>query len=69
MMVGFIVNIVLDKKINTQNNINVQVISGFDFLTQYETLFSKQERKVILSLHESWKERLKKIKEQQTEIQ
>ena len=69
MMVGFIVNIVLDKKINTQNNINVQVISGFDFLTQYETLFSKQERKVILSLHESWKERWKKIKEQQTEIQ
>ena len=58
-----------DKKINTQNNINVQVISGFDFLTQYETLFSKQERKVILSLHESWKERWKKFKEQQTEIQ
>lgn len=58
-----------DKKINTQNTINVQVISGFDFLTKYETVFSKQERKAILSLHESWKERWKKFKERQTEIQ
>lgn len=57
-----------NKKINTQNNINVQVISGFDFLTKYETIFSTQERKVIISL-QKWKERWKKFKEQQTEIQ
>lgn len=60
--------ILAEKKINTQNNINIQVISGFDFLTKYETIFSKQERKALLSLHKTWKERWKKLKEQKSEI-
>lgn len=60
--------ILADRKINTQNNVNVQVITGFDFLARYEAIFSKYERKAILSLHKSWKERWKKLKEQKTEI-
>lgn len=60
--------ILAEKKINTQNNINIQVISGFDFLTKYETIFSKQERKALLSLHKTWKERWKILKEQKSEI-
>lgn len=58
-----------DKKINTSTNINVLVIFGFDFLTKYEDIFSRQERKAILSLHKTWKERWKKQKEQKTGIQ
>ncbi len=56
-----------DKKINTHNNINVQIISGFDFLTKYEATFSKIEKRAILSVHETWKYRWKELKEQKSE--
>lgn len=51
-----------EQKINTQKNINVKVISGFEFLLENESVLTKQERKAILSLHKTWKEKWKKLK-------